>query len=214
MVRKTEHAPCRNFVLVLGDQLNADSTAFEDFDRDSDIVWMAEVTQESTHVWTHKARIVMFLAAMRHFRHSLAAAGIRVHYRQLHDRGNQGSLTSELAVAVKKLKPQGIVLVEPGEWWVRHEIEKSAAGLGIELDIRPVRYFCCSVEEFAAYAKGRRQLRLEYFYREMRRKHKVLMEGAEPGGGRWNFDKENGGSFAKNCAFHSRSRSSSTPPTT
>ena len=66
---------------------------------------MAEVAEESTHVWTHKARIVIFLSAMRHFRDSLLKRKVSVHYRQLDDRGNKGTFDAELEAAVKKLKP-------------------------------------------------------------------------------------------------------------
>ena len=68
----------RNLVIVLGDQLNADSAAFDDFDLNQDAVWMAEVVAESTTVWAHKARIVMFLSAMRHFRDRLRDQGFEV----------------------------------------------------------------------------------------------------------------------------------------
>jgi len=39
----------RNLVLVVGDQLNADSTAFEGFDPKQDAVWMAEVS--GVYLW-------------------------------------------------------------------------------------------------------------------------------------------------------------------
>ena len=71
MTNDCAKSECRNLVIVLGDQLNADSAAFDGFECERDGVWMAEVAEESTHVWTHKARIVMFLAAMRHFRDAL-----------------------------------------------------------------------------------------------------------------------------------------------
>ena len=73
----------RRLVLVLGDQLDPTSAAFDGFDRTSDSVWMAEVAEESTHVWTHKARIAVFLSAMRHFRLALAATGIDVDSTEL-----------------------------------------------------------------------------------------------------------------------------------
>ena len=57
-----------NLILVLGDQLDHTSAAFDDFNPDSDVVWMAEVDEETTHVWCHKLRIALFLSAMRHFR--------------------------------------------------------------------------------------------------------------------------------------------------
>ena len=81
----------RNLVLVLGDQLNRDASAFDGFDKKKDAVWMAEVREEATHAWSHKCRIAMFLAAMRHFRGLLENEGITVHYKNLDDIGNLGS---------------------------------------------------------------------------------------------------------------------------
>ena len=79
---------CRNLVLVLGDQLDQSSAAFDDFDKKQDIVWMAEVAEESTHVWTHKAKIAVFLSAMRHFRDQLSHDGFTVDYLELCDKKN------------------------------------------------------------------------------------------------------------------------------
>ncbi|HZH06807.1 MAG TPA: cryptochrome/photolyase family protein, partial [Lautropia sp.] len=73
-------ADLRHLVLVLGDQLDLDAAAFDGFDTTRDAVWMAEVVEESTHVWSSKPRIVMFLAAMRHFGLALGAAGRALHY--------------------------------------------------------------------------------------------------------------------------------------
>lgn len=187
----------RQLVVVLGDQLDAGSAAFDDFDRKRDAVWMAEVAGEATHVWSHKARIAVFLSAMRHFRDSLRKRGSTVHYRQLDDRGNRGSLASELEIAIKKLRPQRIVMVEPGEWRVKQAFQDEAERLGIDLETRADRHFLCSHEEFAEHVRGRKQLRLEYFYREMRRKHDVLMRDGQPIGGKWNYDSENRSSFGK-----------------
>ena len=75
----------RHLVLVLGDQLDRHSAAFDGFDPLEDAVWMAEVAGESTQVWSAKPRIVMFLAAMRHFRDRLVAEGLSIDYRALSD---------------------------------------------------------------------------------------------------------------------------------
>lgn len=187
----------RNLILVLGDQLDANSTAFDGFDKDRDAAWMAEVAEESTHVWTHKARIVMFLTAMRHFHDALEKRGVTVHYRELNDRGNQGNFADELKAAVGKLKPNKLVMVQSGEWRVANDIEQAAAEANVELEIRTDRHFFSTPEEFAEHADGRKQLRLEYFYRELRRKTGVLMDGDRPVGGKWNYDAENRGSFSK-----------------
>ena len=197
MTKNKRKTGCRNLVIVLGDQLNADSAAFDEFDRRQDAVWMAEVAEESTHVWTHKSRIVMFLASMRHFRDALVKRKLNMHYRQLDDRGNKGTLAAELEATVKKLKPRRLVLVEPGEWRVRESLLDTAQRLGSELELRPDRHFLSTPQEFAQHAEGRKQLRLEFFYRELRRKHDILMDGGEPEGGKWNYDADNRGSFGK-----------------
>jgi deoxyribodipyrimidine photolyase-related protein len=187
----------RHLVLVLGDQLNLDSAALDSFDPARDAVWMAEAAEESTHVWSHKARMAMFLAAMRHFRDALRGQGVMVHYRPLDDPANTGSLRGELTAAVSRLCPQRLIWVEAGEWRVQTALETTARALGVDFEVRTDRYFFCSRDDFARHAKGRKQLRMEFFYRELRREHRVLMDVDEPAGGAWNFDAENRESFGK-----------------
>ena len=190
-------APPRHLVLVLGDQLNRDSAAFDGFDPARDAVWMAEVSEESTHVWSHKARTALFLTAMRHFRDALRRQGATVHYRQLDDPANTGSLRGELTAAVNCLCPQRLLWVEAGEWRVQTALETTARALGVDFEVRTDRHFFCSREAFARHARGRKQLRMEFFYRELRRTHRVLMDGDAPAGGAWNFDAENRDPFGK-----------------
>ena len=187
----------RHLVIVLGDQLDKDSAGFDGFDAAEDAVWMAEVAEESTHVWSHKARIAVFLSAMRHFRDALRQRSVTVHYRQLDEAGNQGTFVGELTATVNRLCPQKLIVVEPGEWRVRECLHTTARALGVDLEMRPDRHFLCSREEFTRHAKGRKQLRMEFFYREMRRQHRVLMDGDQPVGGVWNFDADNRESFGK-----------------
>jgi deoxyribodipyrimidine photolyase-related protein len=80
---------------------------------------------------------------------------------------------------------------------VLEALKAVAAESGLALDIREDRHFFSTVREFAAHAKGRKQLRLEYWYRELRVRHQVLMDGAQPAGGQWNFDADNRESFGK-----------------
>ncbi len=188
----------RNLLLVLGDQLDPASSLFDDADPRDDVIWMAEVLGESTNVWSSKPRTALFLSAMRHYRDAMRARGWTVHYTALDDDGNAGVLDAELARAVAALAPQRLIVVEPGEYRVRELLEKSAQRLGIPLDVRIDRHFLSTVEEFRAHATGRKQLRMEYFYREMRKKHGVLLEpDGSPVGEAWNFDAENRSSFGK-----------------
>ena len=188
----------RHLVLVLGDQLNADAAAFDGFDAASDAVWMAEVAEESTHVWSSQPRTAMFLAAMRHFAQGLRAAGRPLHYAALDDAGNRGSLAAQLGADIERLRPQALVMTAPGDWRVLEVLRGVAAAAGLGLDVREDRHFFCTVREFAAHAKGRKTLRMEFFYREMRRRHGVLLTAAgEPEGGAWNYDADNRKPFGK-----------------
>ncbi len=191
----------RNLVLVLGDQLDHASAAHDNFDADDDVVWMAEVDTETTHVWCHKLRIAVFLSAMRHFRDELRKKGREVEYHELQrqpsrDRGR--TFAEVLEKDVKRLKPKRLVVVQPGDLRVQTQLQQCAAELGIELEIRLDRHFFCTPDEFAEYADDRKTLLLEYFYRDLRKKHNILMDDdREPEGGQWNFDHDNRKSFGR-----------------
>jgi deoxyribodipyrimidine photolyase-related protein len=188
-------ADLRSLIVVLGDQLDLDAAAFDGFDAGVDAVWMAEVGEESRHVWSSKPRTVMFLAAMRHFALALQAAGRPLHYTRLDTPGNAGTLAAQLQADILRLRPARVVMTVPGDWRVLEAIKAVTAANGLALDIREDRHFFSTVAEFAAHAKGRKSLRMEYFYREQRKRHGVLMEGDEPVGGQWNFDAENRDAF-------------------
>lgn len=185
----------RHLVLVLGDQLDLEAAAFDGFDAAQDAVWMAEATEESTHVWSAKPRTVMFLAAMRHFAQALRATGRPLHYTRLDDETNHGSLHAQLRADIERLRPARLVMTAPGDWRVLQNIRAVAQALGLPLDLRVDRHFYCSVREFAAHARGSKSLRMEYFYRELRKRHDVLMQGDAPEGGQWNFDADNREAF-------------------
>jgi hypothetical protein len=149
------------------------------------------VAEESTQVRSSKPRTALFLAAMRHFAQALQAAGRPLHYTRLDAAGNSGSLQAQLQADILRLQPARLVMTAPGDWRVLQAIKAMTEASGLALDIREDRHFFCSVHEFAAHAKGRKSLRMEYFYREQRKRHAVLMNGDEPIDGQWNFDADN-----------------------
>ena len=187
----------RNLVLVLGDQLDESSSAFVDFDPQQDAIWMAEVEEESTHVMSSKQRTTLFLSAMRHFAKSLQAKEWPVLYTALDFPKNAGSLASELEKTILLKKPQHLIMVMPGESRVLTSLQAVVAKHQLTLDIREDNHFLCSMEVFQKHISGRKQIRLEFFYREMRHKTGLLMDGKNPIGDQWNFDSENRGSFGK-----------------
>ena len=191
----------RRLVLVLGDQLDRRSAAFDDFDAGRDAVWMAEVDHEATHVPCHKLRLAIFFSAMRHFRDELRDRDIAVHYHELQEdrRKDSGRTFAEvLAADCHRLKPEGLVVLEPGDWRVERELRDAADELGLPPDVRADRHFYCSRDEFRGWAEGRKTLVMETFYRHMRKRHDVLMrDDGEPIGERWNYDEDNRVTFGK-----------------
>ena len=187
----------RHLVVVLGDQLDLQSSALEGFDATQDVVWMAEVVEESTHVWSAKQRIAVFLSAMRHFAQSLREQGLPVDYTRLEAPDNAGTLALELGKAITLLQPTAMVMSAPGDWRVLQSLRAVAKEHAVALDLRDDIHFFSTVREFASYAEGKKQVRLEYWYRELRRKHDILMDGKNPLGGQWNFDADNRDAFGK-----------------
>ncbi len=185
----------RNLVVVLGDQLDLDGAAFSGFDPERDRGWMCEAPAESRYVWSHKARIVVFLSAMRHFREALLARGWPVDYLASGAHAYE-TLAEALAAQLEALRPQCVVIVEPGEYRLHEALRTVVSDAGCRLDWRADTHFLCSSDAFAGWMRGRRQPRLEHFYRWMRKRTGWLMAGDEPVGGRWNYDSDNRGSFA------------------
>ena len=187
----------RNLVVVLGDQLNLDASALADFDPAQDAIWMAEVMEESTHVTSSKQRSTLFLSAMRHFAETLKSQKWPLHYTRLDDAHNAGTLADELDKAIQTLHPQQLVMTAPGEWRVLQSLREIAKKHHLPLEVRDDTHFFSTVREFAEHAKGRKQLRQEFFYRDLRQKTGILMDGKKPIGDQWNFDEDNRGSFGK-----------------
>ena len=177
--------------LVLGDQLTPALASLRDIDASCDVVLMVEVADETRYVPHHKQKIVLVLSAMRHFAEALRERGITVDYVRLDDAGNTGSFGGELQRAVARHRPARIVLTEPGEWRVWEMMQSWQSSLGLPIEIRADDRFLCSRAEFARWLEGRSAPRMEFFYREMRRKTGWLMDGGKPVGGDWNFDSEN-----------------------
>lgn len=194
----SESSSVRNLIFILGDQLDPQAGVLEGFDPSQDILFMAEAEAESTHVWSHKQRIALFLSAMRHYALQAVESGKLVDYRRLDDPNNSGRLSQELEKAVEHWQPERILVQEPGEWRIRDGLEKLARKHGWELEIQPSTHFYASREDFRRHAEGRKELRMEYFYREMRKRHRVLLDDdGKPLGGKWNYDQDNRESFGK-----------------
>ena len=192
--------------LILGDQLSTSIATLSDIDKQADQVLMVEVNEEAVYVRHHKQKLVLVLSAMRHFANDLKKTGVQVDYVQMDSEANTGSFTGEVKRALQRHQYDRLVVTEPGEWRVREMMLGWEKDLGIPVEIREDNRFFCSLDEFAQWAEGRKSLRMEYFYRGMRRKTGFLMEDDKPTGGQWNYDKQNRKSLPKGMGFPKRLR--------
>lgn len=178
--------------VILGDQLSSRLEIVAEADRAADVFLICEVMTEASYVRHHVKKIALLFSAMRHFAEALREAGCTVRYLTLEDGDNSQSIDGEILRAVEELRPDRVAVTEPGEWRLRETFEALRLALPVPFNVLPDTRFLCTHAEFDAWAEGRRELRMEYFYREMRRRHDLLMEeGGKPAGGRWNFDAEN-----------------------
>jgi len=187
---------CRHLVIILGDQLNLDNPALEQFDAAQDQVLMVEASGEAANVWSHKARIALFLSGMRHFSEALKTLGMSPIYLKLGEH-DFSQLADAWAFYIEQLRPQKLIVCEPGEYRVQQALQACADHSGVTLVVRDDTHFMCSKADFKRWAGNSKSLRMEFFYRNMRKQHGVLMEGGKPVGGDWNYDAENRQSFGK-----------------
>ena len=177
--------------LILGDQLSDSISSLDGCDQSRDIILMCEVWDEATYVKHHKKKIAFLFSAMRHFSEELKRQNYKVEYTKIDDQDNAGSFQGEIERILKKHDIKRIVVTHPGEYRVLRDMQQWQMVFDLPVEIRPDDRFLCSPKEFEAWSQGRKQLRMEYFYREMRRKFDILMQESEPVGGQWNYDTEN-----------------------
>lgn len=177
--------------LISGDQLSPAISSLEGCDASKDIILMCEVWDEAIYVKHHKKKIAFIFSAMRHFAEELKQSGYNIKFTKLDDNNNADSFRGEIERALKQHNIDCIAVTHPGEYRVLADMQTWESDFGVPVEIKPDDRFLCTPEEFADWAKDRKQLRMEYFYRDMRRKYSILMEGNDPIGGHWNYDAEN-----------------------
>ena len=195
MARESQASPDQ-CVVILGDQLDPAHPLVATLNPARDRVFMAEVREESTHVWSHKARIALFLSAMRHFRDDLRSRDLKVQYLEL-GRHSHASLAAALTAELKLHRPQRVTMLQAGEARVQAAIEATVERAGLTLQVVEDPHFLVQSKTFRAWLGQRKQPRLEHFYRATRKQTGILMQGDEPLGGQWNYDTANRASFGR-----------------
>jgi deoxyribodipyrimidine photolyase-related protein len=193
-------------ILVLGDQLSWQHPGLISADPAEVVVILAEVVEEATYVRHNRHKIALLFSAMRHFAVALRERGFQVEYYAFEE-----ALPTLLAACERAQAQVGfnrLVVCEPGEYRLRAQMQTWSAALEREVEILEDTRFLSSIEEFSQWAEGRKQLRMEYFYREMRKRYALLMDGDQPEGGKWNYDAENRSGWRGQCEIPERP----TPP--
>jgi deoxyribodipyrimidine photolyase-related protein len=178
----------KRLILILGDQLDIHSAALQGFDFQTDQIIMIESAQEANYVWSHQAKIALFLSAMRHFAEVL----LEHRYPLTYIKESPNTIVEVLKDQLLKKKSTHLICIEPGEWRLKQALESLALELNLSLEMRQDTHFLCSHETFRAWVDNKKELRLEYFYRLMRKTYGILVDAeGNPEGGQWNFDRDN-----------------------
>ncbi|MEM7053577.1 MAG: cryptochrome/photolyase family protein, partial [Pseudomonadota bacterium] len=178
--------------LISGDQLSEQLAGLSHIQPDQDYVLIAELAAETQYVWHHVQKIALIFSAMRHFAKKLADDGYNVSYLQFDPESKIRTFSDAVEMHCKQHDISQVVLTRPGEWRVLEEFEKLESRIGVPVKIYQDDRLICSPERFAHWAEGRKSLRMEFFYREMRRTTGLLMQSnGAPVGDQWNFDADN-----------------------
>lgn len=178
--------------LILGDQLDFGISSLKDIKPQEDLILMAELNEEATYVKHHKKKIAFIFSAMRHFAKQCQSKGWNVCYIKYDSPENKGNFISQIQYVIDKYLANKLCMVEAGEYRLRQQFIKFQQETSISFEILKDTRFFASEKRFRSWAETRSQLRMEYFYRELRREHQILMnKDGTPVGGKWNYDSEN-----------------------
>jgi len=156
-------------LLITGDQLSPQLASLKAADRQTDTLLMVEVAEEARSVLHHPKKLVFIFSAMRHFAEQLQENGWNIDYIKLDDPDNSQNFAGEIRRALTRHNANRLLLTAASEWRVLEKMRHWRDDLDIPVEILEDDRFLCSSARFESWASGRKQLRMEYFYREMRR---------------------------------------------
>lgn len=184
--------------LILGDQLNLQHSWFAQSAPDT-LNLMMEVRTETDYVWHHVQKICAFFAAMEQFAEVLTERGFDTLYLPLDDKDNKQSFSKNLSTLIEKFGIEEFHYQLPDEYRLDQELQKFCSGLKIATHTFDTEHYYTQRSELADFFAGKKEMLMETFYRRMRKKHHILVEGDDdPEGGQWNFDADNRKKLPKN----------------
>ncbi|HCX20798.1 MAG TPA: cryptochrome/photolyase family protein [Cytophagales bacterium] len=183
-------ASMKTLRLILGDQLNHQHSWFDSVDSEITFVMM-EVRQETDYVPHHIQKVAGFFTAMRAFANEMKDKGHQFLYLELNDSENQQSIPGNIDRLIEKESFQRFEYQLPDEFRLDEQLNEYCQQLDIEWQAVDSEHFYTSREDLAGFFEGKKTYLMESFYRHMRKKHYVMMDGKDPVTGQWNYDKDN-----------------------
>lgn len=183
--------------LILGDQLNSNHSWFKTID-DTVTYVMMEVRTETDYAQHHIQKVVGFFSAMRSFAAELQSKKHKVIYIHLNDKNNLQSFEKNLDALLNQGNYTQFEYLLPDEYRLDVLLKNYCNQLLIPYSVYDTEHFFSKREELGNFFEGKKMFLMESFYRAMRKKHNVLMEGDKPATGQWNYDGENRKKLPKN----------------
>jgi deoxyribodipyrimidine photolyase-related protein len=172
-------------VFVLGDQLTTQVGPLARATPEDTVVLIVESVERGAALPYHKQKLALIYSAMRHFARELEAQGFGVCYRRAH------RWTDGIQAHLREFPGAKLEMMEPTDYGVREPLQMAIENAGGTLEVVENELWLSGKEDWARFTKGRKQWRMEYFYRQLRERTGWLMDGPQPIGGRFNFDAEN-----------------------
>jgi deoxyribodipyrimidine photolyase-related protein len=176
--------------LILGDQLNENHSWFQQPDPHVTYVLM-EIRQETDYVMHHIQKVAAFFAAMRSFAERLKDMGHRVVYLRLDDDENRQTLAENIVKLLKSQKTTRFEYMLPDEHRLDLQLREVMKSLPVSWRAVDTEHFLTQRHDLEEFFAGKKRYLMESFYRWLRKRCNVLMEGGKPSGGKWNYDRKN-----------------------
>ncbi len=142
----------------------------------------------------HKAKLALHRASMKYYENQLRNILPQISVDYI----DSSQPFSAIQKFIESSPAMEIHFWEVHDDWLQQRIEKASKEFNKSITFHQSPYFLNSESEIRTYFQGKKRFLQNDFYIEQRKKRNILMDGKEPVGGQWNFDKDNRLKYPKN----------------
>ena len=179
----------RRIIYIPFDHLNLSHGAMRYANKDEDLIVLVESQRMVDPSVFSPQRLFFLLSSARHFQLELEKAGFNTRYIK--------APTTVEGIKEIQREFEGLQVFAAVQSSFR--LQASLESIGVRFCEND--FFLTDRALFQEWAEGQKSFLMENFYRKQRTRLNVLMDGAKPLGGQWNFDKENREPLPKNYAW-------------